>query len=104
LNIPIVLYCFKNFQIKKVKNAKNEGRQVEFEQIVQTISSVLQTQSWFEHFCSALYLLVVSVTGWSVSKRNLQPTQTGSRTPWDKVPQYPVYFTCPIVKQVAVYL
>jgi hypothetical protein len=93
----------KNFQIKKVKNAKNEGRQVEFEQIVQTVSSVLQTQVQFKHFYSALYLFVPQINSLVVF-RPMQPTRTGSRTTWDEVPQYPVYFTCPIVKQVAVYL
>jgi hypothetical protein len=79
------------------------GNQVEFVQIVQTVSLNLQTQIQFEHFCPAPYLFVTQINSLVVF-RPLQPTQTGSRTPWDEVPQYPVYFTCPIVKQVAVYL
>ena len=79
------------------------GNQVEFEQIIQTVSLALQTQIQFEHFYLVPYLLVPCIYSPEVF-RPLQPTRTGSRTPWDKTPQYPVQFVCPIFKQVAVYL
>jgi len=80
------------------KNAKNEGSQVEFEQIVQTVSLALQTHFWLEYFYPVLYLFILQIQSLVFATK-----QTGSRTPWDKVPQYPVYFTCPIIKQVTVY-
>jgi len=42
----------------KVKNAKNEGSQVESEQIAQTVSLVLQTHFWLEYFYSVPYFFV----------------------------------------------
>lgn len=33
-----------------------------------------------------------------------QPSQAGSRTPWDKAPQYPVFICLSHIKQVAVFL
>ena len=82
---------------KKGKNAGNEGSQVEFEQIVQTVSLVLQTHFRFGYFYPVLYLLVP----WIGSPCYCNHANRESN-PWDKVPQYPVYFTCPIVKQVTV--
>jgi len=64
----------------KERNIKNKGKQVEFEQTVQTVSLALQTHFWLEYFYSVPYFYNLRIKS-PVIFRSMQPTQTGNRTP-----------------------
>ena len=88
-------------KLKKVKNAKNEGSQVEFEQFVQMVSLALQTHFWLEYFYSVLCLLIQRIYR-LVGLPTLCPNANGESNPLGTSSAIPCLIRLSHLKQAAV--